>query len=68
MGNSARNLMKVKMDDRNARLVELRFFDGLSVDEISEVLHVSPNTVLRGWKLAKAWLHREIRKGMRGEA
>jgi RNA polymerase sigma factor (TIGR02999 family) len=56
------------VDDRKARVVELRFFGGLSVEETAEVLHVSPNTVIRDWKLAKAWLHREIRRGIRGEA
>jgi DNA-directed RNA polymerase specialized sigma subunit len=40
--------------------VELRFFGGLSVEEIAEVLDISPNTVLREWKTAKAWLHREL--------
>jgi DNA-directed RNA polymerase specialized sigma24 family protein len=39
---------------------ELRFFGGLSVDEIAEVLHVSPITVQRDWQFARAWLEREI--------
>jgi len=56
------------VDERKARVVELRFFGGLSADETAEVLHVSPNTVMRDWKLAKAWLHREIRREIRGEA
>jgi RNA polymerase sigma-70 factor (ECF subfamily) len=49
-----------KHDVRKARVVELRFFGGLSVEETAEVLQVSANTVLRDWNLAKAWLRREI--------
>ena len=45
---------------RKARVVELRFFGGLRVDETAEVLHVSPITVMREWKSAKAWLYREL--------
>lgn len=45
---------------RKAKVVELRFFGGLSVDEIAEVLHVSSITVMREWKSAKAWLYREL--------
>ena len=45
---------------RKARVVELRFFGGLSVDETAEVLGVSPITVMREWKSAKAWLYREL--------
>jgi RNA polymerase sigma factor (TIGR02999 family) len=45
---------------RKAKVVELRFFGGLSVDEIAEVLRVSPITVMREWKSAKAWLYREL--------
>ncbi len=44
------------IDDRKSRVVELRFFGGLSVEETAEVLKISPDTVLRDWKLAKAWL------------
>ncbi len=51
-----------KLDDRKAKVVELRFFGGLSVDETAEVLQVSPQTVLRDWRLAKPWLAREIGK------
>jgi DNA-directed RNA polymerase specialized sigma24 family protein len=40
----------------------MRFFGGLSVEETAEVLHVSPHTVMRDWKLAKAWLLRELTK------
>ena len=49
-----------KMDERKARVVELRFFGGLSVDETAEVLKISAPTVMRDWKLAKAWLMREL--------
>jgi RNA polymerase sigma-70 factor (ECF subfamily) len=45
---------------RKARVVELRFFGGLSVDETAELLHVSSITVMREWKTAKAWLYREL--------
>jgi RNA polymerase sigma factor (TIGR02999 family) len=45
---------------RKAKVVELRFFGGLSVTEIAEVLHVSSITVMREWKSAKAWLYREL--------
>src|SRR5215510_13508586 len=45
---------------RKAKVVELRFFGGLSVEETAEVLHVSPITVMREWKTAKAWLYREL--------
>jgi len=45
---------------RKAKVVELRFFGGLSVDEIAKVLHVSSITVMREWKTAKAWLYREL--------
>jgi len=52
-----------QIDPRKARIVELRFFGGLSVEETAEVLAISPQTVMRDWKLAKAWLGREIKKG-----
>jgi DNA-directed RNA polymerase specialized sigma24 family protein len=41
-------------------VVELRFFGGLSVEETAEVLRISPETVLRDWKMAKVWLRREV--------
>jgi RNA polymerase sigma factor (TIGR02999 family) len=47
-------------DVRKGRVVELRFFGGLSVEETAEVLHVSPDTVKRDWRLAKLWLLREL--------
>jgi RNA polymerase sigma factor (TIGR02999 family) len=49
------------LDARKGRIVELRFFGGLSVEETAEVLKVSPRTVMRDWSLAQAWLHRELR-------
>jgi RNA polymerase sigma factor (TIGR02999 family) len=50
-------------DARKGRVVELRFFGGLSVEETAEILEVSPQTVMRDWKLAKVWLLREMRRG-----
>jgi RNA polymerase sigma-70 factor, ECF subfamily len=48
------------VDERKSRVVEMRFFGGLSVEETAEVLKVSPETVMRDWRLAKAWLLREM--------
>jgi RNA polymerase sigma factor (TIGR02999 family) len=48
------------VDARKSRLVELRFFGGLSIEEAAEVLGVSPGTVMRDWTLAKAWLRRAL--------
>lgn len=48
------------LDPGQARLVELRFFAGLSIEETAEALHLSPATVKRRWSLARAWLHRAI--------
>ena len=48
------------VDGRKARVVELRFFGGLSVAEIADTLDVSPQTVMRDWRLAKMWLLREL--------
>jgi RNA polymerase sigma factor (TIGR02999 family) len=50
-------------DVRMSQVVELRFFGGLTIDETANVLNVSPETVMREWKTAKAWLLREIRRG-----
>jgi RNA polymerase sigma factor (TIGR02999 family) len=50
------------VDPRKSKVVELRFFGGLSVEETAEVLKVSPDTVHRDWRLAKAWLAREMGK------
>ena len=51
-----------KIDERKSKIVELRFFGGLSVEEIAHVIGVSPDTITREWRRAKAWLHREIQK------
>jgi RNA polymerase sigma-70 factor (ECF subfamily) len=48
------------LDPRKGNVVELRFFGGLSVEETAKVLKVSPDTVLRDWRLSKAWLQREM--------
>jgi len=50
-------------DPRKSRVVELRFFGGLSVEETANVLHVSNDTVKRDWRLAKLWLLRELAAG-----
>ena len=50
-----------QLDLRKAQVVEMRFFGGLSVEETAEVLGVSPQTVMRDWKLARAWLMRELK-------
>jgi RNA polymerase sigma factor (TIGR02999 family) len=49
-----------EFDPRKGQVVELRFFGGLSVEEVAEVLQVSPETVRRDWRLAKAWLKRRL--------
>jgi len=51
------------VDGRKSRVVELRFFGGLSVEETAEVLKVSTETVVRDWRLAKVWLVRELSEG-----
>jgi len=52
-----------RLDDRKSRVVELRFFGGLSVEETAEALTISPETVMRDWKFSKAWLLNELRHG-----
>lgn len=49
-----------RVDERKCRVVELRFFGGLSIDEAAAALHVSAGTVMRDWRLAKAWLLKEL--------
>jgi RNA polymerase sigma-70 factor (ECF subfamily) len=49
-----------RIDTRKARVVELRYFGGLTVEETAEILQISPETVMRDWKLAKSWLFREL--------
>lgn len=53
----------VALDPRRAEVVELRYFGGLSNEEIGEVLQVHPNTVVRDWKMARAWLYKELSGG-----
>ena len=50
-----------KFDERKSRVIELRFFGGLTVEETATVLKVSADTVMRDWRLARAWLQREMR-------
>lgn len=50
------------IDERKSRVVELRYFGGLSVEETAAVLDVSPQTVMRDWNLAKAWLYGQLQK------
>ena len=50
-----------KFDERKSRVIEMRFFGGLSVEETASVLKVSPATVMGDWRLAKLWLRREMR-------
>ena len=52
-----------ELDPRKVRVIELRYFGGLSVEETAEALRISPRSVLRDWNLAKAWLSRELRSG-----
>jgi len=51
----------VAFDPQQSRIVELRYFAGLSIDETAEVLKISPATVKREWAMAKAWLYREMK-------
>jgi RNA polymerase sigma factor (TIGR02999 family) len=50
-------------DDRKAKVVTMRFYGGLTTDEIAEVLHVSSETITRDWRMARAWLVRELKQG-----
>jgi len=56
-----------RVDSQKARLVELRYFGGLSIDETAEVLNISPRTVRREWRRSKAWLYRMITEGTTDE-
>jgi RNA polymerase sigma-70 factor (ECF subfamily) len=49
-----------KLDPRQARIVELRFFGGLSLEEVAEIIKVSVSTVRRDWRMAQAWLHQQL--------
>lgn len=57
-----------KLDPRQAKVVELRFFGGLTVEETADVLKISPKTVKREWSVAKAWLHGDMRQQNGGTA
>jgi RNA polymerase sigma-70 factor (ECF subfamily) len=52
-----------QLDARKSRMVELRFFGGLSVEETAEILEVSPDTIQRDWRFSKTWLRRELSRG-----
>ena len=56
------------LDPRKAQVVSLRYFAGLTIDESAEVMEVSTRLVDSEWKLARAWLHRELSKGGDGES
>jgi RNA polymerase sigma factor (sigma-70 family) len=50
------------LDPQQSRIVELRFFGGLTIEETAEALHLSPATIKREWATAKAWLYHELNK------
>ena len=56
-----------EIDARQSRIVELRYFGGLTVEQTAEVLGISPKTVKRDWAVARAWLHRELRTARESE-
>ena len=53
------------IDQRKSQIVELRYFGGLRVEETAEALQISPETVMRDWRAAKAWLHLQLNEGRR---
>lgn len=53
-----------KVNPRHSRIVEMRFFGGMSIEETAEAMNLSTATVKRGWNVARAWLHHEIKKNM----
>ena len=55
-----------QMDEQQSRIVELRFFGGLTTEEAAEVLGISRSTAKRDWNVAKAWLFRQMKGGSRG--
>lgn len=54
-----------RIDPRRAQVIELRFFGGLTVEETGQVLQISPQTVMRDWRLARAWLARELSQSLK---
>jgi len=61
--DEALNRLKV-LDERQSRIVELRFFGGLNIDETAHVLQISPASVKRDWSMAKAWLYQQVQQGL----
>ena len=57
-----------RLDEQQSRIVELRFFGGLAIEETAEVMGISPSTVKRDWNVAKAWLTRQMKKRNRGNS
>ena len=57
-----------RLDEQQSRIVELRFFGGLAIEEIGQTLGISASTVKREWNVAKAWLTRQMKKGNRGKS
>ena len=66
LDNALKNL--AEMDPRKSQIVEMKFFGGLTTEEVAEVLKVTSRTVEREWRKAKAWLNRAISKGATNEA
>ncbi len=60
-------LLLSRRDEQQGRIVEMRFFGGLTVEETAKALEVSPATVKRDWNMAKAWLTREMQRGAGGK-
>lgn len=56
-----------RFDERQSRIVELKYFGGLTIEEVAQVLEISPSTAKRDWNVAKAWLSRQMRRDARGE-
>ena len=56
-----------KFDEQQSRIVEMKYFGGLTTDEIAEVLGISRSTAKREWNVAKAWLSRQMKRGSRGK-
>ena len=59
--------MLESLDPQKGKIIELRYFGGLSIEEAAEVLHISPRTVRREWQRAKAWLYRMMTEGIEDE-